>query len=599
MKSIIKIGNAGGFWGDDLGALRRQLQGGPLDYISTDYLAEITMSILRKQQMKNPELGYVADFVDQIVDVAALLKQKKTRIIVNAGGMNPLGCAQEICRRLQGSGNELTIAVVEGDNLLDDINELYPDKASFENMEDRRSYAEIKEQVQSANAYLGVAPLVKALESGAQVIIAGRVTDTSISIAPMVFEFGWKLDDWDKLASGLIAGHMMECGAQSTGGNFTDWKKVERWENFGYPITEVYPDGSFVLTKHPDTGGLVSVDTAKEQLLYEMGDPKNYISPDVVVDFTTIQLKDVGANRVKVFGVKGRPSTPFLKVSMAYNDGYKAKGSVIISGGEALEKARKFEEIFWNRLPVHFEKRNTEYVGYNSTHLDLTESTTANEVLLRFSVYDPDKDKIIQFGESIAPVILSGPPGVAVTGGRPRAQSVMTYWPTLVPKSEVKSVVKLLNLDGLVEKEWEIDSAFGFEATDFLVDSPKQVAQESGEKQEPEKQNFITVKFKDICLARSGDKGDMVNIGVIARSEPIYNFLKKHVTAEYIKTMFSSLCKGAVTRFELDNLQSLNFLLAESLDGGGTKSLMIDAQGKTFAAAFLNQHIAIPADLLP
>lgn len=599
MKSIIKIGNAGGFWGDDLGALRRQLQGGPLDYISTDYLAEITMSILRKQQMKNPELGYVADFVDQIVDVAALLKQKKTRIIVNAGGMNPLGCAQEICRRLQGSGNELTIAVVEGDNLLDDINELYPDKASFENMEDRRSYAEIKEQVQSANAYLGVAPLVKALESGAEVIIAGRVTDTSISIAPMVFEFGWKLDDWDKLASGLIAGHMMECGAQSTGGNFTDWKKVERWENFGYPITEVYPDGSFVLTKHPDTGGLVSVDTAKEQLLYEMGDPKNYISPDVVVDFTTIQLKDVGANRVKVFGVKGRPSTPFLKVSMAYNDGYKAKGSVIISGGEALEKARKFEEIFWNRLPVHFEKKNTEYVGYNSTHLDLTESTTANEVLLRFSVYDPDKDKIIQFGESIAPVILSGPPGVAVTGGRPRAQSVMTYWPTLVPKSEVKSVVKLLNLDGRVEKEWEIDSVFGFEATDFLVDSPKQVAQESGEKQEPEKQSFITVRFKDICLARSGDKGDMVNIGVIARSEPIYTFLKKHVTAEYIKTMFSSLCKGAVTRFELDNLQSLNFLLAESLDGGGTKSLMIDAQGKTFAAAFLNQHIAIPADLLP
>ncbi len=338
MKNFIRIGNAGGFWGDDLSALRRQLKGGPLDYISSDYLAEITMSILRKQQLKNPKLGYVTDFVEQIVDNAALIKEKKVKIISNAGGMNPLGCAREIIRRLKPQGIQFRIAVIEGDDIYPFLNDYYPSKATFEDMEDGKPFSTIKDRVQSANAYLGVKPIVKALEEDAEIIIAGRVTDTSISIAPMIYEFDWAYDDWDKMASGLIAGHMMECGAQSTGGNYTDWKKVKKWDNFGYPVTEIKADGTFVMTKHPDTGGLINPDTVKEQLLYEMGDPKNYISPDVIVDFTTIRIASDGENRVRVSDIKGRPATPFLKVSMAYADGYKARA---LSSSARLRPSKK------------------------------------------------------------------------------------------------------------------------------------------------------------------------------------------------------------------------------------------------------------------
>lgn len=598
MKEKIIIGNAGGFWGDDLDAMRRQLEGGHLDYISTDYLAEITMSILRKQQLKDERMGYVADFVHQLVDVAPLVKKKGTKVIVNAGGMNPLGCAREIIGKLKGTGNELRIAVIEGDNIYPDLNSIYPDKATFKNLEDGRNYDEIKDHVQSANAYLGVGPIVKALEEGAQVVIAGRVTDTSISIAPMIYEFGWAMNDWNRLASGLIAGHMMECGAQSTGGNYTDWQKVKKWDNFGYPVTEVKNDGSFVMTKHPGTGGIVNLDTVKEQLLYEMGDPKNYISPDVVVDFSTIRLQEEGPDRIRVFGVKGRPSTPYLKVSMAYMDGYKAKGSLIISGGKALEKARMFEQIFWKRLKEDYEKKNTEYIGYNATHLDLAASNEPNEILLRFTVYDYDKEKISRFGEHIAPIILSGPPGVAVTGGRPRPQSVMTYWPTLVSKKLVEANVTILDLNGNIGNKWVVSAVLGEEQEDFLVESPSQTSNVVKDPEWPKSEDTKRVKFSDICLARSGDKGDMVNIGVIARSEKIYAFLKQHLTADFLKSMFASLCHGPVTRYELDNLLGLNFLLDHALDGGGTKSLMIDAQGKTFASAFLNQEVEVPAELL-
>ncbi len=599
MKTSIKIGNAGGFWGDDLKALRRQIEGDiALDYISSDYLAEITMSILRKQQQKNPQTGYVTDFVDQIVDVADLLKTKKIRMIANAGGINPLACAREIIRRLDGK-TILKIAVVEGDNLIDSMSEFYPAKADFKNMESDKDFQTIKDRIQSANAYLGLPPLLKALESGADLIIAGRVTDTSITMAPAVFEFGWKLNDWDKLASALIAGHIIECGAQGSGGNFTDWQKVEKWGNFGYPIAEIFPDGHFYITKHPHSGGSITINSVKEQLLYEMGDPENYISPDVIADFKTIQLEQAGHDRVKVFGIKGKPSTHFLKVSMAYADGFKASGSVIIGGCEVLEKARVFENIFWERLGIDFVKKSTEYIGYNATMKDIPTEIIPNEILLQFSVFDFDKNKINEFSKSIAPIILSGPPGVAVTGGRPQIREVMTYWPALIPKTLVPVSVKILTDSGEIAEISEILSVTGFEE-----DMPKT----KGQIQISSDNNFSleysfgkdikSVKLKDICLARSGDKGDMANIGLIARSPEIYQFIKEKITADFVKSVFSESCKGIVVRYELDNLQSLNFLVEESLDGGGTKSLMIDAQGKIFAQNLLKQTISVPEKLL-
>lgn len=598
MKEKIRIANAGGFWGDDLKVLKRQLEGGPLDYISADYLAEITMSILKKQQNRNPELGYVTDFVDQIEESAELILDKDVCILSNAGGINPEGCAREIQKRLEKKGIQLKIAVIEGDNITDRLNDWFPETEQLSNMETGERFDSVKDKIQSANAYLGIPPLLKALEAKPNIIIAGRVTDTSITMAPMIHEFGWAQNDWDKLASGLVAGHIIECGAQGGGGNFTDWEKIETWTNFGYPIVEAYPNGSFIVTKHDNTGGYISAETVKEQLVYEMGDPANYISPDVVADFRTIHVEDAGENKVKISGIKGRPSTPFLKVSMAYEDGYKAVGSIILSGGNALQKAILFSDIFWQRLGIEFEKTNTEFVGYNACHLNLAQEIDPNEILLRFSVYDHDKEKLSEFGKSIAPLILSGPPGVAVTGGRPRPQQVMSYYPTLISKENIRTKVRIVEAEGTISSESEQDALSGFESDSSIEDSHKQISSEENKAADIFNSNLQGYPLKKIAYARSGDKGDTANIGVIARSEKAYDFLKEHLTAQLIQNMFSEHCQGNVIRYEMENILALNFLLEESLDGGGTKSLMIDAQGKTYAPALLNQTFPIPKDVI-
>ena len=590
MKDKIRIANAGGFWGDDLGVLRRQLEGGEVDYISSDFLAEVTMSILRKQQLKNEAMGYVGDFVDQIVDVAELMKAKKVRMLTNAGGINPLACARKILSELKKKGVDFKITVVIGDNIIDRIDEFYPEEAMFVDMETGDNFAHIKDNIQSANIYLGVPPLLKALESGADLILAGRVTDTSITMAPMIYELGWDLGDWDKLAAGLVAGHIIECGAQASGGNFTDWQKIKKWDNFGYPIVEMNRDGSFEVYKHENTGGLISRDTIREQLVYEMGDPKHYISPDVVADFSQVVLRELAPNRVLVQNAKGHPSTHFLKVSMAYDDGYKAVSSIVISGGRVLNKAKEFEKIFWGRLNIDYKKTNTEYVGYNACHQNLVEDIDPNEILLRFSVYDDDLEKIKAFSTSIAPLILSGPPGVAVIGGRARGQQVMTYWPTLIPKTLIQSTVHVLDFEGEIQESYEIDSVLGNEAEY----KPEESQSQKSELDEYAQMEMSEVALRSVCMARSGDKGDTFNIGVLARSEAIYNYLKVKLDSDVVKTMFTGICKGKVKRYELDNLLALNFLLEESLDGGGTKSLMIDAQGKTMASALLNQIFPIP-----
>lgn len=594
MKNQIKIGNAGGFWGDDLDAFRRQLTEGELDYISMDFLAEITMSILTKQKLKNPALGYVTDFVDQISENASLIKEKGVKVISNAGGINPMGCAEKIAEILKEQNIDLKIGVVEGDNIVGQVNDLFANGTTFQNIETDEKFDSIKDRIISANVYLGVKPIVELLKQEADIIVCGRVTDTSVTMAPMIYEFDWELNDWDKLASAVIAAHIIECGAQSTGGNFTDWYKVSDWKNFGYPIVEVNKDSSFVVTKHNNTGGIVTVDTVKEQLLYEMGDPEQYISPDVIADFSSLRIEEEAENRIKVSGVTGYPSTNFLKISMAYEDGFKASSSIIISEPYAVNKANKFSEIFWNRLETDFEKKNSELIGFNACHKNLIEREHANEILLKLSVYDSDPEKIEKFGKSIAPLILSGPPGVAVTGGRPRPQSVMTYWPALIKKDLVTSKVTLINnlKENLFEEEVETVTGFEDEIL-YEVETPACENQQIEEIEHP-----VEVKIEEICLARSGDKGDTANIGVIARSQEVYKFIKNYLTDFFIKEIFSEFCKGEVKRYELDNLCALNFLLEKSLDGGGTKSLMIDAQGKTFAQALLNQKITVPKKIM-
>ncbi|NUM79689.1 DUF1446 domain-containing protein, partial [bacterium] len=343
----------------------------------------------------------------------------------------------------------LKIGVVSGDNILGRIREFESQNIAMKSMDTGESLYDLMKQgneIMSANAYISSKPLVEALEKGAQVIIAGRTTDTGLAMAPMVYEFGWSWNDWNKLAAGTVAGHIIECGAQCTGGNFTRWRDVPDMWNIGYPVVEAHPDGTFFITKHDGTGGLVSVDTISEQLLYEMGDPHAYITPDVIADFTSIRLEQNGKDRVKVFGIQGKPPTEFFKVSASYLKGYKASGQLTISGPDALDKAKLAAEVLWKRLEragITFDDPSTEFLGVNSCHDGIvTIPQQVNEVVLRIGVKDKDKNKVDRFGKEIAPLVTSGPPGVTgFAGGRPKPQEIVAFFPALIPKHLIKTEV--------------------------------------------------------------------------------------------------------------------------------------------------------------
>ncbi|MCF7796243.1 MAG: DUF1446 domain-containing protein [Lentisphaeria bacterium] len=450
MKQLVRIGNGQGFWGDSIDAPVRLVEDGPLDYLTLDYLAEVTMSIMQRQKEKNPQAGYARDFVELIDRILPTLMKKNIKVIANAGGVNAPAAAEALQAVARKHGvNDLKIGIVEGDDILSRIDELVDQGATFENMDTGAPFSEIRDRVKSANVYIGAFPLAEALSRGAQIVLAGRVTDPALALGPMIHEFGWQPDDVDKLALGTLAGHITECGAQCTGGNYSRWWEVPDYAGIGYPIIEIQPDGEFVITKHEGTGGVVNLMGVSEQILYEMGDPKNYISPDVVVDFTTFNLKDEGNDRVRIDTVKGGPATPFYKVSMSYFAGYKASGQLTISGPRAYEKAQKVAEIVWERLKrtgYTFQDTRTEYLGISSCHGDINPvPKQINEVVLRLSVRDEDKNTVNRFGKEIAPVITNGPPGITgFAGGRPKAQEIIAYWPALIPKELIQTRVTVV-----------------------------------------------------------------------------------------------------------------------------------------------------------
>ena len=423
MKRKIRIGNAGGYWGDDLSALKRQLSGGQLDYITMDFLAEITMSILQRQRKQNPDLGYATDFVTQLDECLPLIVKKGTRIVSSAGGINPIGLGRRIVQMAQQKGLDIKVGVVYGDDIVDQLYELSAAGERFINMETGEDFFDVRSRITSANIYLGAEPVVKALEAGCQIVVTGRVTDTGITLAPMIHEFGWAMDDWDTMASGIVAAHLIECGCQVSGGNISDWQDIGSFHNIGYPIIEMERSGEFVVTKHPRTGGLVSEKTVKEQLVYEMGDPSNYISPDGVARFDTIQLKQVGKDKVKVWGIQGKPEPDFLKVSMSYDDGWKASGEVLVSGPDTHRKAEAIADIFWKKLNYPYEATRTEMIGSGSIWPERLSPCESNEILLRFGVRDHDARRVTEFGKALSTLILSGPAGMAVTGRDDRNQS--------------------------------------------------------------------------------------------------------------------------------------------------------------------------------
>jgi acyclic terpene utilization AtuA family protein len=587
MAELIRIANAGGYWGDDLSQLRRQVELGPVDYVTLDFLAEITMSIMQKQRARDPRAGYARDFVAQVEEALPLLVERGARVITNAGGVNPLACRGALLEVIQGHGRSIDVAAVVGDDLLERLGELNASGVSLDHMDDGAPFAAIRERVSSANAYYGAWPVVEALAAGAQIVVTGRCTDTGITLAPMIHAFGWAADDWDRLAAGIVAGHIIECGAQSTGGNFTDWQRIRRYDAIGYPLIEVSADGCFVVTKHPGTGGTVDVRTVKEQLVYEMGDPRSYITPDVVADFASIRLEQAGRDRVRVWGARGRPAPESLKVSASYFDGWKASGTLVVSAPEAADKARVLAASFWKRLGIDFTECLTELVGHSACWGPLAPRSDPPEVLLRLSVRDADRKKIELFSKMVPAVILSGPSGVTVTGGRPQAQEVVAYWPALVPRDRVKP--RLVTRAGEHTLEWP---------TPILARQRPASLPRPAWPRARGRVSRVAVPLSRLAHARSGDKGDTCNIGVIARAPEIYPFLKRILTAAVVKRRFRGICRGRVERHEVPNLWALNFLLHESLGGGGTVSLRLDAQGKTLSHALLAMEVAAPRALI-
>jgi hypothetical protein len=454
MKTI-KIANGQGFWGDWLDAPIQLVERGPINYLTLDYLAEITMSIMQKQKSRDPNAGYARDFLYVVGRVLPKCLDSGVKIVANAGGVNPQACVTglaEVVKKL-GLAGKVKVGVVAGDDIMDRLDELIERGAELKNMDTGEPLSTIRDRVTSANVYFGAAPIAETLKQGAQIVVTGRCTDTGLTLGPMIYEFGWKLDDWDKIAAGTIAGHIIECGAQTTGGNCqVDWRTIPDFWDIGYPIVEATEDGAFNVTKHAGTGGRITVAGVTEQLMYEMGDPKNYITPDGVADFTTIRLEQAGADRVHVSGVRGRPATDLYKVSISFADGFKAAGGLIYAWPDAYAKAKAADAMFRKRLDVlglKFDEILSQYIGVNATHEGLggEPSPDIAEVMLRVGVRSKDKAAVERFTKEIAPLALSGPPTVTgFGGGRPKVEEVVAYWPALIPKSAVAPKIEVITV---------------------------------------------------------------------------------------------------------------------------------------------------------
>jgi hypothetical protein len=588
----VVIANCGGFWGDDPTAARRQLAGGHVDYLVMDYLAEVTMAILQKQRQRDPKTGFATDFLVQLEDVLADCVTRGVVVVSNAGGVNPVACGEaiEALAGKLGIADEVRVGVVFGDDLFDRLDGLLASGEELAHAQSGLPLGDVRDSVLSANAYIGCAGIVQALELGANVIVGGRLTDTALALGPLVHEFGWSEDDWDRRASGIVAGHIIECGPQCTGGNFTDWRSVDRTAPIGYPIIEASPDGSFVVTKHPGTGGLVTVETVSEQLLYELGAPE-YLSPDGVAHFDSIKLEQQGRDRVSVSGVRGGPAPSTLKVSVSYAHGYRIFGRIIVTGPDTLAKAEEAADIFWAAAGGRdfYEQTSTQFVGWNATHPPLA-TCEPGEVLVQVAARDQSRSKL---EESFAPFVvgtgLGSVPGFGLPAdqGRPRVSEVVGYWPAFIGNAHVEVEV-------LVDGRRETLAA----RPTLVATRQPPVAAATDSRLPPSGGAMVDVALVELCLARSGDKGDTCNVGVIARSDAIFAWMLEHLNTDLVKEHFAGVCRGAVERHVLPNLRAVNFLLEESLGGGGTSSIQLDAQGKTYAQFLLAARVTVDKRLL-
>lgn len=450
MRAPVLVGYGQGFWGDSILGPIRLVREGPLHYLVLDYLAEVTMSILQKQKGRDPRTGYATDFVAMLDRLLPELVAKKIKVVANAGGVNPVACMQAVLELARKKGiRGLKVGIVEGDDVLARVPELVAAGEELRNMDTGAPIATVQDRLLSANVYLGALPIAECLAQGADIVIGGRLTDPALVAGPLLHEFGWSPTDHTRLAHATVAGHIAECGAQCTGGNFTGWREVRDFVRIGYPVIEAHPDGTFFVTKHAGTGGLIDTRTVTSQLLYEMGDPRRYLGPDCVADFTSIRLEQAGPDRVRVSGIEGAAPTGTYKVSASYANGFKAVGELTISGPEALAKARLCAEIVFGRLAldgaVYAEhEKLVELVGSGVCHAGIVPEADPPEIVLRLGVKGPDRRKVDRFGMELVPLVTSGPPGVTgFAGGRPKATEIVSYWPALLGKDKVRTAVRV------------------------------------------------------------------------------------------------------------------------------------------------------------
>lgn len=585
----IRIGGASAFWGDSMVAAPQLLAQGEVDYLIFDYLAEITMSIMARIRAKDPAQGYATDFVTVTMKrLLPDLARRKVKVVANAGGVNPAACAAAIRAMIAEAGLSLKVGVVLGDDLLSQIETL---KSRLEPME---AHAEMPARFMSANAYLGAAPIAAALKAGADIVITGRCVDSALCLGPLLHEFGWSLEDFDRMAGGSLAGHIIECGAQASGGLFTDWRDVPDWDNIGYPIAEIAEDGSFIVSKPRGTGGLVSFGTVAEQLVYEIGDPACYRLPDVTCDFSAVKIEDLGDNRVRVSHAKGRPPSDRYKVSATYLDGFRAVAHMTIGGIDAREKAERSAEAILKRTRKIFAMMKLG--DYRATSIEILGSEAmygaqasagaraSREVVMKLAVSHAEKTALEIFAREIAPAGTSFSPGTTgFFGGRPSPQPVVRLYSCFIAKA---TLPLSLDTDGHAQP-FETPLIAG-NTDGAAAGQPQLTALPAGSRK--------TVPLVRLAYARSGDKGNDSNIGVIARKPEYLPAIRAALTVEAVAGWFAHLVEGPVERFEWPGINGLNFLLHQALGGGGIASLRNDPQGKAFAQMLLDFPVSVPVD---
>ena len=581
----VKIGCASAFWGDTSSAAPQLVHSGSIDYLVFDYLAEVTMSILAGAKMKNPDLGYATDFIKHIGPLLTDIKKQGIKVISNAGGINLKSCRNAVLEEAKKEGIELNIAIVEGDNLINQENALR--KLPVKELETGKA---MPKGMVSINAYLGAAGVRQALELGADMVITGRCVDSAVVLGPLMYEFDWKYNEYDKLAAGSLAGHIIECGAQCTGGNFTDWHLVNNFDNMGFPIVEVESDGSFIVTKPEGTGGIVSFGSVAEQFLYEIGNPGSYLLPDVTCDFTNVHIEEVDHEKVLVKGAKGFAPTNTYKVSATYLHGYRITIAVIICGINAPKKAqvsadaiiKKTKRIFSENGLGDYLDTNISIIGTETTYGKNGAKTEPREVLLRIIARHKQKDALILLSRELAQASTGMTPGfINMLGGRPSVSPSIRLFSFLIPKVQIITTVDIH------DKQYEVET---YTAKSNHMDTNTKISGLSDNIDTTDAE----VALINLAYARSGDKGDHANIGVIARKAEYLPYIRKALSIEIVAKYFAHVLKGEVERWDVPGINGLNFLLKNSLGGGGMASLNVDPQGKAYAQQLLDIMIPVP-----